>query len=53
MRAGTAQIVDLQAYRQARGAAARARDLPAPSGAAVPVVWYPVWMLVPVVMVPR
>ncbi|MFO1056591.1 MAG: hypothetical protein U1E53_06435 [Dongiaceae bacterium] len=53
MRAGTAQIVDLQAYRQARGGPARGRDLPAAPGAALPVVWYPVWMLVPVVMVPR
>ena len=51
MQAGTAQIVDLQAYRRARGEAQRSQVLPAAAGAAMPLVWYPVWMFVPVVMV--
>ena len=53
MQASTAQIVDLQAYRRARSDARRAQALPAPGGAAMPLVWYPVWMFVPVVMVPQ
>jgi hypothetical protein len=53
MRANTAQVVDFQAYRERRAAASRLM----PAGtlaqleAPMPVVWCPVWMFVPVVMV--
>jgi hypothetical protein len=55
MQAGTAQVVDLQAYRERRAAASRVEpDRSARhAGTQVPVVLYPMWLLVPVIMVPN
>ena len=55
MQVETAEVVDLQAYRRQRAAASRAEPAGPPGRveAPVPLFWYPVWMFVPVVMVPH
>ena len=52
MQTSTAQVVDLETYRRQR-AASRAEAGPSAPATVnqVPVFWYPMWMLVPVVMV--
>ena len=51
MRASAAQIVDLEAYRRARSNTLRDKAAPVPAIAALPFVWYPVWMMIPVVII--
>jgi hypothetical protein len=52
MQASTAQVVDFEAYRRQRAASRAEAGRPQPAAVnQVPVFWYPMWMLVPVVMV--
>ena len=55
MQPSTAKVVDFQAYRLSRAATAR-RDpeVPTqPNANPVQLFWCPVWMFVPVMMVPN